>query len=129
MPVKKNVTKKKKFKNITNGKACVLATFNNTHVTITDLQGNVIAWSSAGVSGFKGTKKSTPFAAQVIAEDAANKAKEHGVKYLEVEVQGPGAGRESAVRGLHSAGININSITDVTGIPHNGCRPKKVRRP
>ena len=104
------------------------STFNNTMVTITDAQGNAISWSSAGAQGFKGSRKSTPYAAQVAAEDAAKKAMEHGMKTLEVEVRGPGSGRESALRALQAAGFTITSIRDVTSIPHNGCRPKKRRR-
>jgi small subunit ribosomal protein S11 len=121
-------SKKKVFKNVMNAKAHILSTFNNTHVTISDLNGNVISWSTAGANGFKGTKKSTPFAAQLTAENAGKKAMEHGVKYIDVEIQGPGSGRDSAIRSLHALGFTINSITDVTGIPHNGCRPPKKRR-
>lgn len=120
--------RKKERKNITAGIAHVNATFNNTMITITDLQGNSIAWSSAGTMGFKGSRKSTPYAAQVAAEDAGRKAKEHGVLALEVEVKGPGAGRESALRALQAAGFSISAIRDVTPIPHNGCRPPKRRR-
>lgn len=115
-------------KNITSGIAHVNSTFNNTIITITDAQGNVIAWSSAGMMGFKGSRKSTPYAAQVAAEDAANKATEHGMNSLEVNVNGPGSGRESAVRALQAAGFTITTIRDVTPIPHNGCRPPKRRR-
>ena len=104
------------------------ATFNNTMITITDAQGNTIAWSSAGTMGFKGSRKSTPYAAQVAGEDAAKKAQEHGMRTLEVEVAGPGSGRELALRALQSAGFMITSIRDVTPIPHNGCRPRKRRR-
>ena len=104
------------------------ATFNNTMITITDVQGNTIAWSSAGTMGFKGSRKSTPYAAQVAAEDAAKKAQEHGMRTLEVEVAGPGSGRKSALRSLQAAGFTITSIRDVTPIPHNGCRPRKRRR-
>ncbi len=121
-------TKKKERKNITSGIAKVNSSFNNTVVTITDAQGNTIAWCSAGVMGFKGSRKSTPFAAQVCAEEAGRKAQEHGVKELTVEVKGPGAGRESALRALQTAGFNISNIKDVTPIPHNGCRPRKRRR-
>ena len=110
------------------GIANVNATFNNTMVTITDAQGNTIAWSSSGSQGFKGSRKSTPYAAQVAAEDAGRKAQEHGVRTLEVEVKGPGAGRESALRALQAVGFTITSIRDVTPIPHNGCRPPKRRR-
>jgi small subunit ribosomal protein S11 len=120
--------RKRERKNITSGIAHVNATFNNTMVTITDAQGNTIAWSSSGTKGFKGSRKSTPFAAQVAAEDAARKAMEHGMKVLEVEVLGPGSGRESALRALQAAGLQITSIRDVTPIPHNGCRPRKRRR-
>ena len=104
------------------------ATFNNTMITITDAQGNAISWSSAGAMGFKGSRKSTPYAAQVAAEDAGKKAAEHGMKTLDVEVSGPGSGRESALRALQSVGFNVMSIRDVTPIPHNGCRPRKRRR-
>jgi len=120
--------RRKERKNITNGVAHVNASFNNTMVTITDVQGNTISWSSSGVMGFKGSRKSTPYAAQVAAEDAARKAQEHGMKTLEVEVRGPGSGRESALRALQAAGFNVTSIRDVTAIPHNGCRPPKRRR-
>ena len=120
--------KRKERKNITSGVAHVNASFNNTMVTIADMQGNTISWSSSGVMGFKGSRKSTPYAAQVAAEDAAKKAQEHGMKTLEVEVRGPGSGRESALRALQAAGFNVTSIKDVTPIPHNGPRPKKVRR-
>lgn len=120
--------RRRERKNITSGMAHVNSTFNNTMVTITDAQGNAISWSSAGAQGFKGSRKSTPYAAQVAAEDAARKAQEHGMKTLEVEVRGPGSGRESALRALQAAGFTITSIRDVTAIPHNGCRPKKRRR-
>ena len=120
--------KKRERKNITSGVAHVNATFNNTMITITDVQGNTIAWSTAGTMGFKGSRKSTPYAAQVAAEDAAKKAQEHGMRTLEVEVAGPGSGRESALRSLQAAGFTITSIRDVTPIPHNGCRPRKRRR-
>ncbi|MEM9332238.1 MAG: 30S ribosomal protein S11 [Pseudomonadota bacterium] len=120
--------RRRERKNITSGMAHVNSTFNNTMVTITDAQGNAISWSSAGSQGFKGSRKSTPYAAQVAAEDAAKKAQEHGMKTLEVEVRGPGSGRESALRALQAAGFTITSIRDVTSIPHNGCRPKKRRR-
>lgn len=120
--------RRKERKNITSGVAHVSASFNNTMITITDAQGNAISWSSAGSMGFKGSRKSTPYAAQVAAEDAGNKAKEHGMKSLEVEVRGPGSGRESALRALQSAGFQITAIRDVTPIPHNGCRPRKRRR-
>tara|TARA_B100000886_G_scaffold336309_1_gene294831 strand:+ start:1712 stop:2095 length:384 start_codon:yes stop_codon:yes gene_type:complete len=122
-------TKKKKIKkNIPIGIAHVNATFNNTIITITDTKGNTIAWSSAGAEGFKGSRKSTPFAAQLAAENAGKKAKDNGVKTLEIEVRGPGSGRESALRALQSTGFIITSIKDVTPIPHNGCRPPKRRR-
>lgn len=121
-------TKKKERKNITSGIAKVNASFNNTIVTITDAQGNAVSWCSAGMMGFKGSRKSTPFAAQVCAEEAARKAAEHGMKELTVEVKGPGAGRESALRALQMAGFSISNIKDVTPIPHNGCRPRKRRR-
>ena len=120
--------KRRERKNITSGVAHVSATFNNTLVTITDVQGNAIAWSSAGSLGFKGSRKSTPYAAQMAAEDAGRKAVEHGVKTLEVEVTGPGSGRESALRALQVVGFTITTIRDVTPIPHNGCRPPKRRR-
>ena len=120
--------KRKERKNITSGVAHVNASFNNTMVTIADMQGNTISWSSSGVMGFKGSRKTTPYAAQVAAEDAAKKAQEHGMKTLEVEVRGPGSGRESALRALQAAGFNVTSIRDVTSIPHNGCRPRKRRR-
>ena len=121
-------TKKKERKNITSGIAKVNASFNNTMVTITDAQGNTISWCSAGMMGFKGSRKSTPFAAQVCAEEAGRKAQEHGVRELVVEVKGPGAGRESALRALQAAGFNISLIKDVTPVPHNGVRPRKRRR-
>ncbi|RME66642.1 MAG: 30S ribosomal protein S11 [Alphaproteobacteria bacterium] len=120
--------RRRERKNITSGVAHVNASFNNTMVTITDAQGNAIAWSSAGAMGFKGSRKSTPFAAQMAAESAGKKAQEHGVKTLEVEVTGPGSGRESALRALQGVGFTITSIRDVTPIPHNGCRPPKRRR-
>ncbi|MSO68973.1 MAG: 30S ribosomal protein S11 [Alphaproteobacteria bacterium] len=120
--------RRKERKNISSGIAHVNATFNNTMITITDLQGNTIAWSSSGTMGFKGSRKSTPYAAQVAAEDAGRKAKEHGVVAIEVEVKGPGGGRESALRALQTAGFTVSSIRDVTPIPHNGCRPPKRRR-
>src|SRR5690606_17047016 len=120
--------RRRERKNISAGVAHVNASFNNTMVTITDVQGNTISWSSAGTMGFKGSRKSTPFAAQMAAEDAAKKAQEHGMKTLEVEVRGPGSGRESALRALQAAGFTVTSIRDVTSIPHNGCRPRKRRR-
>ncbi len=121
-------TRRRERKNITSGVAHVNATFNNTMITITDAQGNAIAWSSSGTQGFKGSRKSTPYAAQMAAEDAGRKAMEHGVRTIEVEVKGPGAGRESALRALQTVGFHITSIRDVTPIPHNGCRPPKRRR-
>jgi len=120
--------RRRERKNITNGIAHVNSTFNNTMITISDVQGNTIAWSSAGTMGFKGSRKSTPFAAQMAAEDAGKKAAEHGVKSVDVEVQGPGSGRESALRALQAIGFTVSSIRDVTPIPHNGCRPRKRRR-
>ena len=120
--------RRRERKNITSGVAHVNATFNNTLITITDAQGNAISWSSAGSQGFRGSRKSTPYAAQVAAEDAGRKALEHGMKTLEVEVKGPGSGRESALRALQAIGFVITSIQDVTPIPHNGCRPRKRRR-
>jgi small subunit ribosomal protein S11 len=125
---KKTRTKKKEKKNISHGVVHIQSTFNNTIVTITDTAGNVVSWSSSGVMGFKGSRKSTPFAAQMTAEDAARKAMEHGMRNVEVFVKGPGAGRESALRSLQSAGFNVTQIKDVTPIPHNGCRPPKRRR-
>lgn len=121
-------TRKKVKKNVVDGIAHVHATFNNTIVTITDRQGNALAWATAGGSGFRGSRKSTPFAAQVAAEKAAEIVKDMGMKNLDVNVKGPGPGRESAIRALNSNGFNITSITDVTPIPHNGCRPPKRRR-
>ena len=120
--------RKKVRKNVADGVAHVHASFNNTIITITDRQGNALSWASSGGQGFKGSRKSTPFAAQVAAEDCAKKAQEHGMKSLEVEVCGPGSGRESALRALQAAGFMITSIRDVTPIPHNGCRPRKKRR-
>ena len=121
-------TKKKVKKNVQSGIAHIQSTFNNPIVTITDVSGNVVAWSSAGVRGFKGSRKSTPFAAQLAAEDAAKKAMEHGMRSISVYVKGPGSGRESALRALQAAGFKISLIRDVTPIPHNGCRPPKRRR-
>ena len=121
-------TRRREKKNISSGVAHVNATFNNTLVTITDAQGNAISWSSAGSQGFRGSRKSTPYAAQVAAEDAGRKAQEHGMTNLEIEVKGPGSGRESALRALQAVGFIISSIRDVTPIPHNGCRPRKRRR-
>jgi len=120
--------KRKAKKNVPHGNAYISASFNNTVVTITDPQGNVLAWSSGGVCGFKGSRKGTPFAAQMAAEDAAKKAMEHGVRMVNVFIKGPGAGREAALRSLQSAGLKIHMIKDVTPIPHNGCRPPKRRR-
>jgi len=120
--------RRREKKNIAVGVAHINATFNNTVITITDIQGNAISWSSSGSKGFKGSRKSTPFAAQMAAEDAGQKAKEHGVKILSVNVKGPGSGRESALRALMSVGITVTSIKDVTPIPHNGTRPPKRRR-
>lgn len=120
--------RRRERKNIASGVVHVNSTFNNTMITISDVQGNTVAWSSAGMMGFKGSRKSTPYAAQVAAEDAGRKAQEHGMKTLEVEVKGPGSGRESALRALQSIGFQITSIRDVTPIPHNGCRPPKRRR-
>ena len=120
--------RRRERKNITSGVAHVNASFNNTMITITDAQGNTIAWSSSGSNGFKGSRKSTPYAAQMAAEDAGKKAIEHGMRTLEVEVKGPGSGRESALRALQTVGFTIMSIRDVTPIPHNGCRPPKRRR-
>lgn len=126
-PIQSRVRRRER-KNISNGIAHVNSTFNNTMITISDVQGNTIAWSSAGTLGFKGSRKSTPFAAQMAAEDAGKKAAEHGVKAIDVEVRGPGSGRESALRALQSVGFTVTSIRDVTPIPHNGCRPRKRRR-
>jgi len=120
--------KRKERKHIERGIAHIRSTFNNTIITITDPQGNAISWASAGAQGFKGSRKSTPFAAQLAAETAAKQAMEHGVKEVEVYVKGPGSGREAAIRSLQAAGINVNMIKDVTPIPHNGCRPPKRRR-
>ena len=126
-PTQTRVRRREK-KNIATGVAHVNSTFNNTMITISDVQGNTIAWSSAGTMGFKGSRKSTPFAAQMAAEDAGKKAAEHGVKSVDVEVRGPCSGRESALRALQTVGFTVNSIRDVTPIPHNGCRPRKRRR-
>jgi small subunit ribosomal protein S11 len=120
--------KKKEKKNITEGVAHIQSTFNNTIITITDLSGSVISWSSAGLQGFKGSRKSTPFAAQMAAEDAVRKAKEQGMRRVQVYIKGPGAGRESALRSLQLAGLVVTMIRDVTPVPHNGCRPPKRRR-
>ena len=124
----KTVVKRKEKKNITSGVAHVNSTFNNTRVTITDAQGNTVSWSTAGAQGFKGSRKSTPYAAQVAAEEAGKKAQENGMKTLEVEVKGPGSGREAAIRALQTVGLEVKMIKDVTPIPHNGCRPPKRRR-
>ncbi len=121
-------TRRRERKNIASGVAHVNATFNNTMITIADAQGNSIAWSSAGAQGFKGSRKSTPYAAQMAAEDVGKKAMDHGMQTLEVQVKGPGSGRESALRALQAVGFTITSIRDVTPIPHNGCRPRKRRR-
>jgi small subunit ribosomal protein S11 len=128
MPKRRQIRKKKERRNIPRGVAHIQSTFNNTIVTITDLDGNVVAWSSAGTQGFKGSRKSTPFAAQLAAEDAARKAMEQGMRTVEVLIKGPGAGREAALRSLQAAGFQISMIKDVTPIPHNGCRPPKRRR-
>ena len=119
---------KKKLKNVTKGVVHILASFNNTIITVTDSAGNTLAWHSAGSAGFKGSKKSTPFAAQVASEQAAKKAMEHGLKEVEVYVKGPGSGRESAVRAIETVGLRVTLIKDVTPVPHNGCRPPKKRR-
>ena len=126
--IRKSTRKKKEKKNVPTGVAHVQSTFNNTIITITDLEGRVVSWSSAGSMGFKGSRKGTPFAAQVAGEDSARKAKEHGVKRVEVYVKGPGSGREAAIRSLQAAGLQVSIIKDVTPIPHNGCRPPKRRR-
>ncbi len=127
-PNAKKVVKAKHAKNIAAGIANILATFNNTQVTITDAQGNLIGWSSAGRVGFKGSRKSTAYAAQMVAQDAARQAMAHGMKEIEIRVKGPGSGRESAIRALQAIGLEISSIKDVTPVPHNGCRPRKKRR-
>jgi small subunit ribosomal protein S11 len=127
-PAGRKPAKKKNKKNVSTGIAYVQSTFNNTVVTITDVNGNTVAWSSAGSRGFKGSRKSTPFAAQLAAEEAARKAMEHGMRTVAIFVKGPGAGRESAVRALHTVGLKVANIRDVTPIPHNGCRPPKRRR-
>ncbi len=128
MPNTPSKARKRERKSIPVGVAHIRSSFNNTMVTITDPRGNVVAWSSAGTSGFKGSRKGTPFAASVAAETAARKAMEHGVRQVEVFVRGPGAGREAAIRSLQSAGLEVNLIKDVTPVPHNGCRPPKRRR-
>ncbi len=122
------MTKKKKIRQISRGVVHILASFNNTVVTITDAQGNALCWSSSGAAGFKGSKKSTPFAAQIASEQAAKKALEFGMKEVEVFIKGPGSGRESAIRALQAAGLQVSAIHDVTPLPHNGCRPPKRRR-
>ena len=127
-PNAKKIVKAKHAKNISVGVANILATFNNTQVTITDAQGNLIGWSSAGRVGFKGSRKSTAYAAQQVAQDAARQAMAHGMKEVEISVKGPGSGRESAIRALQAIGLEISSIKDVTPVPHNGCRPRKKRR-
>ena len=121
-------TRRREKKNVAAGHAHILATFNNTIVTLTDVNGNVLAWGTAGGQGFKGSRKSTPFAAQVTAEAAARRAMEHGLKTVEIFVKGPGAGREAAIRSLQASGLEVSAITDRTPIPHNGCRPPKRRR-
>lgn len=127
-PKKEKKAKKKEKVTIPHARACILSTFNNTQISLTDMQGNTLAWSSAGKVGFKGSRKGTPFAAQLAAQDIASKAKELGVRSIDVEIKGPGQGRESALRALQSAGLEIKSIKDTTPIPHNGCRPPKRRR-
>lgn len=128
MPKRRTTRKKKEKKNIPRGVAHIQSTFNNTIITISDMDGNVVAWSSSGTQGFKGSRKSTPFAAQLAAEDAARKAMEHGMRSVDVLIKGPGAGREAALRALQATGFRITLIKDVTPIPHNGCRPPKRRR-
>ena len=127
-PNAKKVVKAKHAKNISVGIANILATFNNTHVSITDMQGNLIGWSAAGRVGFKGSRKSTAYAAQMVAQDAARQAMAHGMKEVEIRVKGPGSGRESAIRALQAIGLEISTIKDMTPVPHNGCRPRKKRR-
>ena len=128
MPKKRTKSKRKERKSVPAGRAYIQSTFNNTMVTLTDPEGNVIAWGSSGTAGFKGSRKGTPYAAQLAARDAARRAMEHGLRQIEVYVKGPGSGREAAIRSLQSAGLFITSIRDVTSIPHNGCRPPKKRR-
>ena len=128
MAIKDKAKKKKIARGVTAGIAHIQATFNNTIITITDKQGNALVWSAPGIVGYSGSKKSTPFAAQIAATDAAKKAKEIGIKEVEVRVKGPGSGRESAIRAIQAAGVTVTSIKDVTPVPHNGCRPKKQRR-
>ncbi len=125
---KEKKSKKKEKISLPHAKACILSTFNNTHIVLTDMEGNTLTWSSCGKVGFKGSRKGTPFAAQLAAQDIAAKAKEFGIRSLDVEIKGPGQGRESALRALQSAGLEIKSIKDITPIPHNGCRPPKRRR-
>ena len=125
---KRSKAKKRERKSIPVGRAYIQATFNNTIITLTDLKGDVISWASSGTAGFKGSRKGTPYAAQLAARDAARKAMEHGLRQVEVYVKGPGSGREAAIRSLQSSGLYITSITDVTPVPHNGCRPPKRRR-
>jgi small subunit ribosomal protein S11 len=127
-PNAKKIVKAKHAKNVAAGVANILATFNNTQVAITDMQGNLIGWSSAGRVGFKGSRKSTAYAAQMVAQDAARQAMAHGMKEIEIRVKGPGSGRESAIRALQAIGLEISAIKDVTPVPHNGCRPRKKRR-
>jgi small subunit ribosomal protein S11 len=127
-PNARKIIKAKGAKNISTGVACILATFNNTQVTITDMHGNLIGWSSAGRVGFKGSRKSTAYAAQQVAQDAARQAMAHGMREIEVRVKGPGSGRESAIRALQAIGLEVTVIKDVTPVPHNGCRPRKKRR-
>jgi len=127
-PNAKKIVKAKHAKNVVSGIANILATFNNTQVTITDMQGNLIGWSAAGRVGFKGSRKSTAYAAQMVAQDAARQAMAHGMKEVEIRVKGPGSGRESAIRALQAIGLEISTIKDVTPVPHNGCRPRKKRR-
>lgn len=129
MAKKSAVSKKKKFKNIPNGIAYIHSTFNNTVVTITDAEGKVIIWKSGGTSGFKGTKKGTPFAAQIAAEQAAQVAIENGMKQIEVKIKGPGSGREASIRSIQATGLEVTKIVDITPVPHNGARPPKKRRP
>jgi small subunit ribosomal protein S11 len=129
MPKKRKTgVRKKERKLIAEGKAFIQSTFNNTIITITDPKGNVVAWGSSGTAGFKGSRKGTPYAAQMAAQVAAGKAKEHGIRHVEVFVQGPGSGREAAIRSIQASGISVTAIKDVTRIPHNGCRPRKRRR-
>ena len=128
MPEKRKTRKKRERKSIPSGRAYIQSTFNNTIVTLTDPKGNVIAWGSSGTVGFKGSRKGTPYAAQLAARDAARKGREHGLRQVEVYVKGPGSGREAAIRSLQAAGLEITGIRDVTSVPHNGCRPPKRRR-